>query len=330
MSKISFLTNEDIWKTIPEIIKASKHADVAVAFLGNDGSTLLPLKKGDRLIVDMSPATVGAGATDPFEIEKLIKRGVKVFTRRNLHAKVVLTNTSVLVGSANISKNSRDTLDEAAIFSTDALVVQRSKDFIERICIEPVLPKYLMKCKKLYKPPRISGRDKTKSTKSQIRASHARLWIVSLVVGHIPDKELVKYEKSEKKAEKRINTEVSILENFHWSYKPKMADELESGDSIIQCILQEDKSILVYPPSKLIMIDHYTRDNKTGKERYIFHLERQKSSQVMKWNKFRNELKSSLSKDLKKPRTMAIRDTKQADELLKLWTPKGQIARKNK
>lgn len=330
MSKISFLANDDIWNTIPEIIKASKHTDIAVAYLGNDGSKLLPLKKGDRLILDMSLATVKAGTTNPFEVEKLIKRGVKVFTRRNLHAKVILTEKSVLVGSANISKNSRDTLDEAAIYSTDTLVVQRTKDFIEKICIEPVLPEYLNQCKKLYKPPRFTGSNKSKSTKNQVRATHAKLWIVSLVVASIPDKEQDKYENSERKAERRINTEVSVLDNFHWSYKPKMADELESGDWIIQCILQKDKSVLVYPPSRLIMIDHYIRDEKRDKERYIFHLERYKSGQTMKWDNFRNEVKRFLSKDLKKPRTMAIRDIKQADELLRLWTPKGRIARNNK
>ncbi len=330
MSKISFLTNEDIWETIPEMIKTSKHSDVAVAFLGIDGAKLLPLKKGDRLIVDMSPATVKAGATNPFEIEKFIKRDVKVFTRRNLHAKVILTDKSALVGSANVSKNSRDTLDEAAIFSTDALVIQRSKKFIEQICIEPVLPKYLKECKRLYRPPRFIGGKKLLLPKKQKRASHAKLWIVNLVVGSVPNNEQDKYENSESKAEKRINTEFSILDNFHWPYKPKMADELESGDWIIQCVLQEDKSILVSPPSRLIIIDHYVRNEISGKERYVFHLERHKGSQVLKWNRFRNEAKHILSKDLKKPRTMAIRDTKQADELLRLWTSKGRIARKNK
>ena len=52
MSKINFLINEGIWETIPKIIKASKHTDVVVAYLGTDGSKLLPLKKGDRLVVD--------------------------------------------------------------------------------------------------------------------------------------------------------------------------------------------------------------------------------------------------------------------------------------
>ncbi len=40
----------------------------------------------------MSPATVKAGATDPREVEKLIDRGVEVFTRSNLHAKVVVAD----------------------------------------------------------------------------------------------------------------------------------------------------------------------------------------------------------------------------------------------
>lgn len=330
MSKTSFLINQDIWKTIPEIIKMSKHTDVAVAFLGIDGSKILPLKKGDRLIVDMSPATVKAGATNPFEIEKLIKRGVKVFTRRNLHAKVVLTDKSVLVGSANVSKNSRDMLDEAAIFSTDALAVKRSRDFIERICIEPVLPKYLEECQKLYRPPRTAGGNITKSTSYQKRASHAKLWIVSLQVASIPNKELDKYESSEKVAVKRINPETSVLENFHWAFRPKMTDELESGDLIIQCVLQEDKSVLVYSPSRLILIDHYIRNEATRKERYVFHLEVSKGSQVMDWVRFRKELNAITYKNLKKPRTMAIRDTTQADELLRLWTPKGRKARKTK
>ena len=126
MSKISFLINEDIWDTIPKIIKASNHADVVVAYLGTDGSKLLPLKKGDRLVLDLSIATVKAGATNPHEVEKLMKRGVQVFTRRNLHAKIVVSDKEVLTGSANISKNSRDTLDEAAILTNDKITLQRA------------------------------------------------------------------------------------------------------------------------------------------------------------------------------------------------------------
>lgn len=331
MSKINFLINEDIWGTIPKIIKASKHTDVVVAYLGTDGSKLLPLKKGDRLVVDMSISTVIAGATNPNEVKKLIKRGVHVFTRRNLHAKIVVTDKEVLTGSANVSKNSRDNLDEAAILTDNKIALQRARKFIDQICTEPVLPEYLKECIKSYKPPRINGQ--RVGTKGIIRrAKHAKLRIVALMdYANFPESEIEDYEKSENKAEKLIKDKgQSNLESFRWSHKPKMADELEQGDWIIQCVKHEDKSITVYPPAQLILIDSYIRNKENGKERYVFHLESPKNGQIMDWKTFRKKLNSILSTNKKNPPTIAIRDISQADELLRLWTPKGRIARNTK
>lgn len=273
LSKISFLVNEDIWQTLPDIIKPTRHVDAAIAYFGHDGAKLLPLKRGDRLVVDMSLATVKAGGTNPYEIEKLIARGVKVFTRRNLHAKIVVVDKTVLVGSANVSKNSRDNLDEAAVLTNDPITAQRAKEFLNRICTEPVFPEYLAECKRLYKPPRITGKQSTKG-KSIRRAAHAKLWLVNLVDYHsFPDAELELFEKSEEKAHELINTVQYTLSTFHWSHKPKMANELETGDWVIQCIRHKDKSISVYPPARLLFVDHYIRNQQTGKERYVFHLE---------------------------------------------------------
>lgn len=330
MSKINFLINEDLWATIPKIIKASNHTDVVVAYLGTDGSKLLPLKKGDRLVVDMSIATVKAGATNPHEVEKLIKRGVQVFTRRNLHAKIVVSDKEVLTGSANISKNSRDTLDEAAILTNDRIALERAKNFIKQICTEPVLPEYLKECIKSYRPPRISGKHIGAKVESR-RVKHSKLRIISLIdYASFPESENENFELSLKKAEKLLKAkELSFVESFRWTGKPKMADELEQGDWVIQCVKHSDKTISVYSPAQLILIDHYTY-NKSGKERYVFHLESPKSGQEMDWKIFRKKLNAILSTNKKNPPSMAIRDTRQADELLRLWTPKGRIARKNK
>jgi hypothetical protein len=199
MSKISFLINENIWETIPKIVRASKHTDVVVAYLGTDGSKLLPLKKGDRLVVDMSISTVKAGATNPREIEKLIKRGVEVFSRRNLHAKIIVSDKEVLTGSANISKNSRDSLDEAAILTNDTLALQRAKNFINQICTEPVLPDYLKECINSYRPPRSNVIHIRTEGKYPPRAKHAKLRIVSLIdYFRFPESELKNYEISER------------------------------------------------------------------------------------------------------------------------------------
>ena len=326
------MTNEDIWKTIPEIIKMSKHTDAAVAYLGTDGSKLLPLKKGDRLVVDMSISTVKAGATNPREVEKLIKRGVQVFSRRNLHAKIVVSDKEVLTGSANISKNSRDFLDEAAVLTNDTIALQRAKNFIDQICTEPVLPDYLRECINSYTPPSFNVIHVRAEGKNHLRARHAKLRIVSLIdYFRFPESELTNYETSEKKAIKLIkDKKQSVPSSFHWSHKPKMVDKLEQGDWIIQCIKHQDKSISVCAPAQLILIDYYVRNKKTGKERYVFHLESPKSAEDMDWQQFRTKLNSILSTNKKNPPTMAISDTKQADELLRLWTPKGRIARKTK
>lgn len=321
LSKISFLTNEDIWKTIPEIIKASKRTGVAVAYLGTDGAKLLPLKKGDRLIVDMSPATVKAGATNPFEIEKLIKRGVKVFSRRDLHAKITLTDKALLVGSANISKNSRAILDEAAIYTTDPIALQRSKDFINQICTEPVFQKYLKECQKIYKPPRYSKSQSSRSN-NKPNVTRTKLWLISLVESEIPSNEKVAFERSEKKANRLIkNKDRSTLENWYWT-KPSRA---KVGDWMIQCMKNKDQTIEVYSPTRLILIDEYFRNKIAGAKRFVHHMEAPIGGQSMKWRDFKKAFKSITHRELEKPRMIEIKDPKQADELLRLWTDKGRI-----
>ncbi len=329
MSKVSFLTNEDIWQTLPEIIKSSHKVDAAFAYFGHDGAKLFPLKRGDRLVIDMSLATVKVGGTNPFEIEKLIKRGIQVFTRSNLHAKIVVTDKTVLVGSANVSKNSHDYLDEAAILTNDTITIQRARDFLNHICIEPVLPEYLSQCKNFYRPPHIIGKRST-TNKKATRAMHAKLWMVNLVDYHfLPNSEIEAFETSEEKALALIESkEQSSLSTFHWTHKPKMVDELETGDWIIQCIRHKDKTISVYNPARLILIDHYIRNKKTGKERYVFHLEFPKHGERLNWVKFRKLLNTILSKNLSQPRTIAIKNIQKADDLLRLWTPKGRVSRK--
>ena len=65
MSVTTFLSNETFWETLTERVKAANYVDAAIAYFGQGGAKLLPLRAGDRLVVDMSPATVTAGSTDP-------------------------------------------------------------------------------------------------------------------------------------------------------------------------------------------------------------------------------------------------------------------------
>jgi hypothetical protein len=321
------LSNETLWHTITAQVKAATHVDVAVAYFGQGDAKLLPLRKGDRLIVNMSIATVRAGGTDPHEIEKLIKRGVKAFTRRNLHAKLVIADKSVISGSANVSKRAGTLLDEAAIWTNDPAVLRRARQFIDGLCTEPIRPEYLAKCKTLYQPPKLDDKQAS-GQKRERRVAHAKLWIVNLVESSIPDAELQRYERGEAKAAKLIKeVDRCETESFHWSHRPKMADHLEVGDWFVQVIKYKDQRTLVHPPGQFLLLDTYARG--AGKKRWVFHLEIPKRGEVMDWTKFRRRAKSALGANAPAtPRTRPIRDVRAADSILSLWTPGGRVSRK--
>jgi hypothetical protein len=331
VSKTTFLADETLWHELQARVRGARCVDAAIAYFGQKGATIMPLREGSRLIVDMSRGAVQGGRTDPREIEKLMSRGVQVFTRRNLHAKLIVADKSVISGSANVSKHSRQDLDEAALLTNDPAAVRRAREFIDRLCTEPVRPEYVEECKRLYKPPRFNG-NHPNGQHSQLRVAHAKLWIVNLSVYSVPDAEAERYEQGKAKAERLLKREAqSKTDSFHWPYKPRMANELEFGDWVIQVTTYKDKSIVVYPPGQLLYIDNYLRDADSGKERWVFHLEAAARGQTITWKDFRRVANSVVGPNkLPTPRTKAIRDVQAADSLLGLWTPSGRVSRRRR
>lgn len=64
----------------------------AIAHLGQDAPTLLPLRAGDVLIVDASRAAVRAHLTSPAALAYYVDAGVRVLSSPNLHADVIATD----------------------------------------------------------------------------------------------------------------------------------------------------------------------------------------------------------------------------------------------
>ena len=237
-----------------------------------------------------------------------------------------MADNSVLAGSANISKNSAK-LDEAAILTTEPAAVRRARDFIDRLCSEPVSPRYLEECKKLYRPPHFTNAPGP-NRHGPPPTTHAKLWIVNLRDYSVPDSEIRRYRKGEKKAKKLVADTLHYeMDNFHWPNKPRMATELEFGDWVIQVLRRKDKTILVYPPGRFILLDRYTRDSKSGKERYVFHLEVPRRGQTIPWPRFRQTANRLLHRASKAPpRTMPVPEIEAADRFLTMWTPRGRVA----
>ena len=197
-----FISNDNLWQEINARVSNGKTVKAAVAYLGQKGSQLLPLKKGDTLVIDMSLGTVRAGVTDPREVRKLINKGVKVFSRGSLHAKFIIIDKTLIASSANISNNSNKKLDEVGIITTDSAAIKRAIDFFEKLCTEPVREQYLKACIKAYNPKPFNV-GKPSQQKGRIR--QAKLWfILALEISSLPRRKRNLSRGSRRKLKKNL------------------------------------------------------------------------------------------------------------------------------
>ncbi len=323
-SHFGFLSNEDLWRTAKRLVARGKGVCAAIAYFGQKGATLLPFRKGDTLVVDLSIPSVRAGQSDPREIEKLLDRGVEVFTRSNLHAKIIATERETLVGSANASGRAEKVLDEAAILTSDPAAVRRARDFVASLCNEPVRDEYLALCKREYRPPRFANSNGPHPRGAGRRARSAKLWIVGLGEGEIPESEKKRLAQGEQRAKAMIRRrQQSEPSHFWWSTKPAFASILRPGDWVIRAIRNTNGPIDVSPPGQFLFLDTYPRGR--GKHRHVFHLEGPRQGHVVPWAQFRRVARKVASLRLtNRPRTRSVSDVASADALLRLWTARGR------
>lgn len=144
--------SKSTWGAIDRIPSRSGQIIAAIGYL-NDAAAL-PFKRGDILITDLTPAAIKSGSANPQAAIPLLRAGVDVRSRGNLHAKVILTPGKLIVGSMNASKRSRDYLIEAAIETSDRRLRQRAAAWLSLLTAEsrPVTRQLLGKLLKLKRP----------------------------------------------------------------------------------------------------------------------------------------------------------------------------------
>jgi phosphatidylserine/phosphatidylglycerophosphate/cardiolipin synthase-like enzyme len=128
---LSKLVTTTVWDEITTAAKNTKQpSQVAVAYFGSKGPSLLPLLKGSALVVDASVPTVAQGATSPAALDQVRKGGVDIYTAQYLHAKVFAFDCVAFVGSANASQNSETKLIEAALKVTAKAEISAVRGFV--------------------------------------------------------------------------------------------------------------------------------------------------------------------------------------------------------
>jgi hypothetical protein len=318
-----FLFNDTLWDELGRRVAKAKNVAAAVAYLGSGASDLLPLRRGHRLVVDMSLRAVRAGSTDPKEVRKLLRRGVHVFTRASLHAKFLVIDRVVMAGSANISKRARTVHDEAAILTADPAAVARASTTFERLCTEPIRKEYLAKCIAEYRPPK--GSPATRGGKhGPGRLEPAKLWVIGgLRYQDLPENEHVLADRIRRKVAKLLSYERTEVDDIHFPTRPRFFDAIREDDWCITCI-RDGQSFDVWPPARVIRKDTYPRGD--GRRRYLLLFEVPSGRKPVSWRKVRTSIRATIrALDRPKPRTTAVQDDDQADALLRLWDSRGKF-----
>lgn len=256
------LITQGVWRRLTAVAKKTHRPSlIAVAYFGKNAGSLLPLRKGSRLVVDASEAAVTSGQTCPVDLVKLAKRGVRVFSVANLHAKLFVFGSRAYIGSANASYHSAETMLEAVMETTDRDAVKAARTYIRGLCLHELGPEELDRLSKLYKPPRLKGgrRKRGKKASSQTRPDLPTLRIAQLVLKDPPAGSEEAQEEGERAAKsKRKKRTTHVLEDIHWHGRKC---PYHRGDTVLQVVNQGNGQKLVSPPANVIHTKPWRRNN---------------------------------------------------------------------
>lgn len=107
------ILSANLWSRLEVISEESTFCRAAVAYISC--ADYIKFRKGDLLIVNASNHAIGSGATSALVLEKLLHDGIDLYSNDTLHAKILLFNEFIYLGSANISNNSRNNLIETGV-----------------------------------------------------------------------------------------------------------------------------------------------------------------------------------------------------------------------
>lgn len=313
-----------LWSEITTRVKKAKRNYVAVAYLGTDATRLLPLKRGDVLVTDMSLPAIKAGQTNPSVVQTFVDHGVEVFSCGNLHAKVFVCGKTTIVGSTNVSKNSKDCLLEAAVLSDEPSVMFGARGFVKSLAGERVTPGYIKTCKKEYRAPKWGpGRNAgngNRGKKKSPKPAHPRLWILRVYPADYTDQENDIHDRGVARATKALpNRRKYDVSSMRWNSDRHFAQEVRLGDQVIQIREDDDGELRVYPPSRVVLIRHYKSSNYRRAPRMLVFFEEPIDAELVGWKDLNAVLRKAGVSRVGKNISREIRDEDTKHKLLGLW-----------
>ncbi len=301
---------QGLWKQLTSAIRKAKgKADVAVAYFGMDGCVLLPLRSGSRLVVDASDAALKSGQTYPAGLLQLYRKGVAIYSKPGLHAKVFLIGKKAYVGSANASRRSAHTLVEAALVTDNAGSVEKVRAFIDSLALHELGEAQLKQLIRMYRPPKIVGGERSLRG-SKVRGP--RVWITRVYTDTLPEVfEDIHAEESRKARKMMEHPRRHVQDDFWWAGLCPYA----KGDIVVQIVRERGEPDRVMPPGTVI---HKVTRVRNGQRKTFIYLEAPN-----KRNKLESVFAQQIGAGVKGIRPGPLGQYR-AERVLKAWETRGR------
>lgn len=303
--------SSDLWSELEKLFKTARNIKAAIAYVSDD--SCISFKKGDVLVVDASDVSISGARTSARVLKAAYERDVKIYSCDTLHGKVIVFDQKAYIGSANISKNSKERLDEIGVISDHPNVMSGAVQIIndlasQSIAIDGDFIKRILKI-----DVKVSDFPKNKKPR-KVDIGKPYTWLVSL-----------RNDADYPGDENRVEEENELMETIDneepaWFWMKKghpVFGNAKIGDSVV--IIERDKKESLNPERayRHFVIKNITCDNDTNTRAY--HYARVKDY-VIKWSSFKKLAEKSgitrLGSGLNTARKLT---EKQSNILFELW-----------
>jgi len=291
------IMTDNIWHQIATLAKKSSKKLAALAYVSS--SEFVSFKKGDILICDASEQAIRSGETSATVLSKFYNAGAQIYSCPYLHAKVLICDKNVLIGSCNLSLSSAQVLRELAVLTTDSSTRSQVVAYIHAIK-DSSFPIDETILEKLLKIPVVKRKGIRGVKRPPINLGN-RTWIISTYDLN-PDRykhEETFVEKAEKEVRKKIQDSEADISWCRWTGKNAFRSLAREGDTIIEMNSDRNSNrTTVSAPAAILKRQDYDKWTR-------FYYETQETT--LAWTKFERELRKVGLTQIKKNSTKEIK-----------------------
>jgi hypothetical protein len=312
---------QSVWQAIDQATKKGGQIVAAIGYLSD--ATALPLKKGDILIANLSEKTIRSGASTAEAAAAIVKSQVQLFSKPGLHAKIVLADGRLFVGSMNASVGSRSKLIEGALETTDRKLCSDAARWLRSLMLKStrIGRAEVAELKKIPRPTSKPVEAASSSPETGEAGRPPKTWILFSEAHE---------ELDEEQAARKAIAEGKELPEFnHFMFdvsEAEMSDwrGVRKGDSVIDA-QQDGREATVFPPGVVWTI---TEPKKKRRQIHTIYPKRD-NRRILSWSEFQTFAKKCKATKLRHWHDQAIAQIP-ADKIERDWPLKKPKRRKRK